>query len=87
MGSESRSQRTWLVRALSDGGIVRRIGLRVGAAVQVARAAHTDRAGVGTLSPSLPAPWRSGYAAACKAVYSGSNPDGAFGITHHPASR
>jgi hypothetical protein len=32
MGSESRSQRTWMVRALSNGGIVRRIGLRVGAA-------------------------------------------------------
>jgi hypothetical protein len=32
MGSESRSQRTWMVRALSDGGVVRRIGLRVGAA-------------------------------------------------------
>ena len=32
MGSTSRSQRTWMVRALSDGGIVRRLGLRVGAA-------------------------------------------------------
>jgi excisionase family DNA binding protein len=29
-----------------------------------------------TLGPPS-APWRSGYAAACKAVYSGSNPDGA----------
>ena len=28
--------------------------------------------------PSLPAPWRSGYAAACKAVYTGSIPVGAF---------
>ena len=26
----------------------------------------------------LPAPWRSGYAAACKAVYTGSIPVGAF---------
>jgi hypothetical protein len=34
MGSESRSQRTWIVRALADGGVVRRIGLRVGAAAQ-----------------------------------------------------
>jgi hypothetical protein len=34
MGSESRSQRTWMVRALSDGGIVRRLGLRVGAAAE-----------------------------------------------------
>jgi hypothetical protein len=32
MGSTSRSQRTWIVRALTDGGIVRRIGLRIGAA-------------------------------------------------------
>ena len=32
VGSTVRSQRTWIVRALSDGGIVRRIGLRVGAA-------------------------------------------------------
>src|SRR5687768_9871455 len=30
-----------------------------------------------TLGPPS-APWRSGYAAACKAVYSGSNPDGAL---------
>ena len=27
---------------------------------------------------SHPAPWRSGYAAACKAVYTGSTPVGAF---------
>jgi hypothetical protein len=32
MGSTSRSQRTWIVRALALGGIVRRIGLRIGAA-------------------------------------------------------
>jgi hypothetical protein len=32
MGSTSRSQRTWIVRALTDSGIVRRIGLRIGAA-------------------------------------------------------
>jgi O-acetyl-ADP-ribose deacetylase len=30
-----------------------------------------------TLAAPPLAPWRSGYAAACKAVYSGSNPDGA----------
>ena len=34
MGSTSRSQRTWMVRALADGGLVRRIGLRVGAAAE-----------------------------------------------------
>ena len=34
MGSEQRSQRTWIVRALTDGGVVRRIGLRIGAAAQ-----------------------------------------------------
>jgi hypothetical protein len=30
--------------------------------------------------PPPPAPWRSGYAAACKAVYTGSIPVGAFAI-------
>lgn len=32
VGSEVRSQRTWIVRALSSGGRVLRIGMRVGAA-------------------------------------------------------
>lgn len=32
LGSESRSQRTWIVRALALGGKVYRIGLRIGAA-------------------------------------------------------
>lgn len=32
LGSEQRSQRTWIVRALAYGGVVRRIGLRIGAA-------------------------------------------------------
>ena len=32
IGSPESSQRTWIVRALADGGIVRRIGLRIDAA-------------------------------------------------------
>jgi hypothetical protein len=32
IGSSEASQRTWIVRALAEGGIVRRIGLRIGAA-------------------------------------------------------
>ncbi len=32
IGSTARDQRTWIVRALAMGGIVRRIGLRIGAA-------------------------------------------------------
>jgi hypothetical protein len=32
IGSPETSQRTWIVRALVDGGIVVRIGLRIGAA-------------------------------------------------------
>src|SRR4051794_10208776 len=36
--------------------------------------------GLGSIYPVCghPAPWRSGYAAACKAVYTGSIPVGAF---------
>jgi hypothetical protein len=41
---------------------------------------------VATLGPP-PAPWRSGYAAACKAVYSGSNPDGALPGAHRLPQR
>ncbi len=32
IGSTSRDQRTWTVRALADGGVVRRLGLRIQAA-------------------------------------------------------